>query len=89
MDILKTRWVHMFSAWKKFFHGNYGDFDNIENDVKTIHNIISRQGTILLADCIAEHIGQTSLKFDLSFDESKLALKMLIQELEEQTLERL
>lgn len=68
---------------------NYGDFDNIKNDVKTLHDIINRQGTNLVVDCLAESLGSTALKFDLTFNESKNALDSIINELTEQTLERL
>ena len=68
---------------------NYGDFDSIKDDVKTLHDIISRQGTNLVVDCIAEIIGETSSKHRLSFDESKQALDSIIAELKEQTFERI
>tara|TARA_R110000824_G_C14921143_1_gene647721 strand:+ start:56 stop:283 length:228 start_codon:yes stop_codon:yes gene_type:complete len=68
---------------------NYGDFDNIKDDVKTLHNIINRQGTVLVTDCIAESIGQASIKFNLSFNESKNGLNSILKELKEQTLERI
>jgi len=75
MNILNTR--------------NYGDFDNIKTDVKTLHDIINRQGTTLIVDCIAEHIGTTANKFHLTHDYSKKALDNILYELTEQTLERI
>lgn len=68
---------------------NYGDFDNIKTDVKTLHDIINRQGSNLVVDCLADTIGTTGLKFGLTFDESKAALDSLLAELKEQTLERI
>lgn len=68
---------------------NYGDFDNVKNDVKTLHDIIKRQGTNLLADCIAEHLGSVSQTYNLNIDESKRMLDCVLKELKEQTLERI
>lgn len=68
---------------------NYGDFDNIKSDVKTLHDILNRQGTNLVVDCIADTIGTTGLKFGLTFDESKDALDSILSELKQQTLERI
>ena len=68
---------------------NYGDFDNIKDDVKTLHDIINRQGMYLVVDCIAESLGITSSKHSLTFDESKKALESIIDELKEQTYERI
>ena len=75
MNILNTR--------------NYGDFDNIKSDVETLHDIINRQGTSLVVDCIAESIGTTASKFHLTYDYSKKALDSILAELKEQTLERI
>ena len=68
---------------------NYGDFEQVKNDVKTLHDIINRQGTNLIVDCIAEIIGDTSSKHNLTFDESKQALESIIDELKTQTFERI
>jgi hypothetical protein len=68
---------------------NYGDFDNIKNDVKTLHDIINRQGNSLVVDCLAESLGQTVIKFKLSESEANKALDTLLNELEQQTLERI
>ena len=68
---------------------NYGDFDNIKTDVKTLHDIINRQGSSLVVDCLAESLGQTAIKFKLSEAESNDALDSLLNGLKEQTLERI
>lgn len=68
---------------------NYGDFEQIKDDVKTLHDIINRQGTNLVVDCMAEIIGDTSSKHNLTFDESKQALESIINELKTQTYERI
>lgn len=68
---------------------NYGDFEQVKNDVKTLHDIINRQGTNLVVDCIAQRLALTALKYDLPFDESKQALESIIDELKTQTFERI
>ena len=68
---------------------NYGDFERIKSDVQTLHDIINRQGTNLVVDCMAEIIGDTSSKHNLTFDESKQALDSIIDELKTQTFERI
>jgi len=68
---------------------NYGDFDSIKTDVKTLHDIINRQGSSLVVDCLAESLGQTVIKFKLSESEANKALDTLLNELEQQTLERI
>ncbi len=68
---------------------NYGDFDVIKIDVKTLHDIINRQGSNLIVDCLAESLGQTVIKFKLSESEANKALDTLLNELEQQTLERI
>ena len=67
----------------------YGDIDNAKKDVKTIHEILDRQGANLIADCIAESIATTSVKFNLSFNESRKIMDSIIDELRTQTFERL
>ncbi len=68
---------------------NYGDFERIKSDVQTLHDIINRQGTNLVVDCMAEIIGKTSSTHNLTFDESKQALDSIIDELKTQTFERI
>ena len=67
----------------------YGDIDNAKKDIKTIHEILDRQGANLITDCIAESIGLTSIKFNLPFNESKKIIDSIIDELRTQTFERL
>lgn len=43
----------------------YGDIDNVQRDVKTLNDIIDRQGMSLLVDVLAERIGQRCIKFKL------------------------
>lgn len=44
----------------------YGDTDNVKRDVATLNDILSRQGSRLLTDVIAEHIGQAAIKYKLT-----------------------
>lgn len=67
----------------------YGDPDNVKNDVKTLINIINRQGDTLLIDCIAEHAGKTANKFRLSESDRTMIMISLVDQLEEALKERL
>jgi hypothetical protein len=67
----------------------YSDIDNVKKDAVTIHEIISRQGTSLLIDCIAEHVGRTANKFKLKLNESRLARNSIVKELNHAINERI
>ena len=47
----------------------YGDKENVKNDAKTLNDILSRQGTSLLIDVIAEHVGNIAAKYELGSHE--------------------
>lgn len=68
---------------------NYGDLENVKDDVNVLHDIINRQGSELLTACLAEHIGLTASKFNLSWGDSIRALDSIVSDLREQTLERI
>ena len=68
---------------------NYGDLENVRDDVKALHDIINRQGSRLLTACLAEHLGLTASKFDLSWGDSIRALDSVVNDLRQQTLERI
>lgn len=56
----------------------YGDFENSEADLKTLENIIARQGTSLLIDAIAEYTGKTASKFKMcTLDRSNLFVSLM------------
>lgn len=58
----------------------YGDIENVTKDVKTIKDILARQGTSLLIDVIAEKIGEMNLKFNLQeSDITKLKESLTIE----------
>jgi len=68
---------------------SYGDVDNVSRDVKALHDIIARQGSHLVTACLAESIGNTALKFGFTFNASKRVLESVVEDLREQTLERI
>lgn len=67
----------------------YGDVENVKADCKILNEILARQGTSLLIDVIAEHIGDTVIKFNLNSVESKRILESNVNELKEAILERI
>ena len=68
---------------------NYGDMEKVSQDCKAIFEIMSRQGSSLLINCIAESVGITANKFKLSVDDRDALLKNLISELQNALNERL
>lgn len=44
----------------------YGDVDRVKQDVTTLNDILSRQGSRLLLDVIAESIGRAALTYKLT-----------------------
>lgn len=44
----------------------YGDIEKLKNDVKTLNDILQRQGSSLLIDVIAEHAGSSAIKFKMN-----------------------
>lgn len=67
----------------------YGDYDNVTKDSKVLNEILSRQGTSIFLEIIAEHIGQTNLKFKLSDDDSTRLMNNILTELKADILERI
>jgi hypothetical protein len=59
----------------------YGDIDNVKQDVKTLHDILARQGASLLIDVIAESCGETVSKFKLKSREVMVLRNALCKEL--------
>jgi hypothetical protein len=68
---------------------NYGDTDNVKRDVKTLNEILSRQGASLLIDVIAEHVGNTANKFNFHSSDRAMTLIALVDELESAIKERI
>ena len=69
-------------------NSKYGDVDQVKNDVKTLNEILSRQGSSLLIDVLAESCGQVVNKFKLSSAEIDTLRIKLTNELEEAISER-
>lgn len=69
-------------------HSSYGDYDNVTKDVKTLNDILGRQGNKLLLDVIAEHVGNCVNNFKLNEEETKRLRDSLLSDLKEAILER-
>ena len=67
----------------------YGDYDNVTKDVKTLNEILNRQGNNLLIDVIAEHAGNAAIKFKFSETEKTRLIDSLVSDLKESLLERI
>lgn len=62
----------------------YGDVDRVREDAKTLHEILSRQGTDIFLEVIANHVGRCAFKFNLSqkeIDAAKSSLRLSLDEL--------
>lgn len=68
---------------------NYGDTERVRADVKTLNEILSRQGARLLIDVIAESVGNSVIEFKLNEMESRRILESLEIDLREAILERI
>lgn len=67
----------------------YGDTENVKNDVKTLNEILSRQGSSLLIDVIAESVGNVANKFKFHSSDRCMTMISLVDELENALKERL
>lgn len=67
----------------------YGDIEKVKHDVKTLNEILDRQGSIILIDVISEHAGTTANKFKLNEADRMNILNNLINDLRESLQERL
>ncbi len=59
----------------------YGDMDKVSRDSAVIYDIINRQGTTLLIDCIAEHIGRVARDFKFHWTDSQMTKIAIVDEL--------
>lgn len=66
----------------------YGDRDNAKKDLITLFEIMSRQGTSLLIDAMAESVGMTVNKFKLTEKEASTLRNSLLTEFKHAMLER-
>jgi hypothetical protein len=66
----------------------YGDTDNVKADARTLADIINRQGTSLLLDAIAEHVGTSAIRFGLTSTAVDTVINSLVTELTSAIKER-
>lgn len=66
----------------------YGDTDNVKADVKTLNEILGRQGTQLLIDVIAEYAGISANKFKMQADSRIKLAASLVADLKDAINER-
>lgn len=67
----------------------YGDTENVKKDSKMLRDILDRQGASLLIDAIAEHLGDTAIKFKFHSSDTAMAKIALIDELTNAINERI
>lgn len=67
----------------------YGDTEKVKDDVRTLNEILARQGDSLLIDVIAEHVGYVANKFKLSSSDRAMMMIALVDELEAAIKERI
>lgn len=67
----------------------YGDVENVKRDAKTLREILSRQGSSLLIDVIADSIGEAALKFKFTKSDSAMTMIATVDELESAIKERI
>ena len=66
----------------------YGDVHSVRNDVKTLNEILSRQGNSLLIDTIAESAGRAANRFEMNSDDREKLMGSLTYELSQSLGER-
>lgn len=66
----------------------YGDYDNVTKDVRTITDILNRQGMTLILEVIAEKVGSTVIEHKLNSDDAVRIMNSILNELKEEILER-
>lgn len=67
----------------------YGDIDRVKQDVKTLNDILDRQGTALLIDVLAEYVGKRVLVFQFNSKDATNLRDALIKDLSEAINERI
>jgi len=67
----------------------YGDYDNVTKDSRTLDEIYSRQGSTLLIETLAEHVGKIAIKFNLNVEEREKIKNSVLDELREEINERI
>ena len=67
----------------------YGDTDRVRSDIHTLNEILSRQGTQLLIDALAEQAGNTANKFKFTSGDIAMTILSLTDALAEALKERM
>jgi len=67
----------------------YGDPARVKQDAATITEIISRQGSNLVLDCVAEYAGNAAIKFSFDKDARKTLMIRLTSDFKDALDERL
>lgn len=67
----------------------YGDADRVKQDVKTLFEILDRQGSDLLIDSLAEYVALSMARFNLSNSDKAMTKVALVDSLEEAINERI
>ncbi len=77
------------SEYKSSIICKYGDIDRVKADCKVLHDIISRQGSSLLIDVIAEHLGKRVAKYSgITEKDINRAIASMLTELHDACRER-
>lgn len=67
----------------------YGDYGNAKEDIKTLWDILHRQGNKMLIDVMAEHVGKYCAKYDLGSSDRAMTKISILDELEDAINERI
>lgn len=67
----------------------YGDIENLKSDLKTLNEILSRQGQNLFIDVLAEAIGEACATFSLNAMERERLLDGALSDLKNAISERI
>lgn len=66
----------------------YGDAEKVREDAKVLQDILARQGTTFIIDCLAEYIGEHVNKFELTKVDRENLVNNITRELREALWER-
>ena len=67
---------------------HYGDIERVKTDAETLSEILSRQGSRLLIEVLAENTGKSASKFKLNDRDRERLTESLIRDLKESLNER-
>lgn len=67
---------------------NYGDVSKVKDDVKTLNEILNRQGTRLLIDVISSYTGELINKYKMTDKERNNLVNSILHDFNESMSER-